>query len=74
MPHISVMMYPGRDEATKELIAKNLQAELMKTLNAPASVISVSVEDIAPENWNETVAAKVKSEDIFIETDYVKKA
>ncbi|MBR6678041.1 MAG: tautomerase family protein [Oscillospiraceae bacterium] len=74
MPHISVMMYPGRDEATKEAIAKNLQAELMKTLNAPASVISVSVEDIAPENWNETIGAKVKSEDILIETDYVKKA
>ena len=73
MPHISVMMYPGRDEATKELIAKNLQAELVRTLNSNPSVISVSVEDITPEAWPEVIAAKVKSEDILIETDYVKK-
>ena len=72
MPHIAVMMYPGRDEATKEAIAKNLQAELMKTLNAPASVISVSIEDVAPEAWADTVAKKVAHEDIRIATEYVK--
>ena len=72
MPHIAVMMYPGRDEATKEAIAKNLQAELMKTLNAPASVISVSIEDVAPEVWAETVAKKVAHDDIRIATEYVK--
>lgn len=72
MPHIAVMMYPGRDEATKEAIAKNLQAELMKTLNAPASAISVSVEDVKPENWADTVAAKVAHDDIRIASDFVK--
>ena len=72
MPHIAVMMYPGRDEATKEAIAKNLQAELMKTLNAPASVISVSIEEVSPEAWADTVAKKVARDDIRIATDYVK--
>ena len=72
MPHISVMLYPGRDEATKEAIAKNLQAELMRTLNAPASVISVSVEEVTPEAWADTVKQKVAHEDIRIATEYVK--
>ena len=72
MPHIAVMLYPGRDEATKEAIAKNLQAELMKTLNSPASVISVSIEEVAPENWNDVVAKKIAHDDIRIATDYVK--
>lgn len=72
MPHISVMLYPGRDEATKEKIAQNLQAELMRTLNAPASVISVSVEEVTPEAWADTVKQKVNREDIRIATEYVK--
>ena len=71
MPHIAVMMYPGRDEATKEAVAKNLQAELMKTLNAPASAISVSVEDVAPDAWADTVAKKVAHDDIRIASDFV---
>lgn len=73
MPHISVMMYPGRDAATKELIAKNLKDELVRTLNSNPDVISVSVEDITPEAWPGVIAAKVNSDDILIETDYVKK-
>ena len=73
MPHISVMMYPGRSDEVKAAIAKDMQEALMKTLNAPASVISVSVEDITPEAWPGVIAAKVNSDDILIETDYVKK-
>ena len=72
MPHISVMMYPGRDEATKELIAKNLQAELMRTMNAPANYFSVSIEEVTPEKWEETVAAKVAHDDLYITSDFVK--
>ncbi len=72
MPHIAIMMYPGRSEEVKEALAKEMQEAIMKAMNAPANVFSVSIEEVAPENWNETVAAKVAHDDIYIASDFVK--
>lgn len=72
MPHISVMMYPGRDEATKMKLAEALQKAAMEAMNMPASALSVSVEDIEKERFDAVVAAKVDHDDLLIPSDFVK--
>ncbi|MGM9618627.1 MAG: 4-oxalocrotonate tautomerase family protein [Oscillospiraceae bacterium] len=72
MPHIAVMMYPGRDEATKKKLAEALQKAAMEAMNMPASALSVSVEDVAKEQFDATVAAKVNHDDLLIASDFVK--
>lgn len=55
MPHIIVKMYPGRTEDQKvELTARIVEA-VMDTLNVGTQSISVGIEEISPENWDETV-------------------
>lgn len=72
MPHISVMMYPGRDDATKRKLAEALQKAAMEAMNMPASALSVSVEDIEKERFDAVVAAKVDHDDLLIASDFVK--
>ena len=47
MPHIAVMMYPGRDDEKKMALAKKLQDAVEEALGVDRKVISVSVEDVA---------------------------
>lgn len=72
MPHIHLMMYKGRDQETKEKIAKAMQETLMNVLNAPAEHISVSIEDTEPAGWKGLVNKKISKKDIFINSDFVK--
>ena len=72
MPHIAVMMYPGRDEATKRKLAEALQKAAMESMGMPASALSVSVEDIEKERFDAVVAAKVDHDDLLIAPDFVK--
>lgn len=72
MPHIAVMMYPGRDEATKRKLAEALQKAAMESMGMPASALSVSVEDIEKERFDAVVAAKVDHDDLLIASDFVK--
>jgi 4-oxalocrotonate tautomerase len=55
MPHIIVKMYPGRTEDQKvELTARIVEA-VMDTLNVGTQSISVGIEEISPEKWDEAV-------------------
>ena len=46
MPHIAVMMYPGRDEETKKRLAEKIRQAVIDELKVPASVVSISAFDI----------------------------
>ena len=72
MPHIALMMYPGRSEEVKQALAKEMQEAIMKAMNAPANYFSVSIEEVVPEKWEETVAAKIAHDDLYITSDFVK--
>lgn len=72
MPHIKVSMYPGRTNEMKEQIAAKLQETLVNELGCGAAAVSVSVEDVTPENWDEEVANIVKPGELFIASDFVK--
>ncbi len=66
MPHIAVMMYPGRDEEAKKNLAYKIQALVMEEFKLPEAAVSVSMNDIEKEKFPEAMA-KVPKENIVID-------
>ncbi|MBR6062098.1 MAG: tautomerase family protein [Spirochaetales bacterium] len=55
MPHIAVTMYPGRSEEIKSNLADKIQKCVINELGIDSKVVSVSIEEIKPENWQANV-------------------
>lgn len=55
MPHILVKLYPGRSEQMKMDFSRKLVECTSEVLNAPIGAISVSIEEVPPDRWEETV-------------------
>ncbi len=55
MPHVIVKMYPGRTSGQKNKLAQAIAESLVKIANCDDKTISVAIEEIAPEDWAETV-------------------
>lgn len=70
MPHISIKMYPGRDEETKKNLAEKTRDFVMKELNMDAKYISVSVEEVQQENWKSEVVEKIDEKDLYIKANF----
>ena len=51
MPHIDIMMIPGRDDTAKKEIAVKVQQFLAKELNIDEKFVSVSSKDVEMEGW-----------------------
>lgn len=56
MPHIAVTMYPGRTTEQKLKLAKKIQSLVIEELGVDSKVVSVSVEDIPQDKWNDNIA------------------
>lgn len=65
MPHIAITMFPGRDEDTKQKLAHAMQDALSKELGISKEVISVSVEDIPKDEWENSMK-KIPGDAMFI--------
>ncbi len=63
MPHIAITMYPGRSHEQKLNIANKVQKLLEEELGIDRKAISVSVEDIPKEKWQDNI--EQFSEDIM---------
>ncbi len=59
MPHITIQLYPGRDEATKKRLADAILEAASKELAREKSHFSVSIVDVPKDEWKETVYDKV---------------
>ena len=55
MPHVIVKMYAGRTEAQKRALSEEITRAVMKSLNHGSDAVSVSIEDVAPQDWTEKV-------------------
>ena len=53
MPHISIKMYPGRTEEVKKDLAEKTKDFICQEMNMEEKYISVSVEEIEKDKWNE---------------------
>ena len=65
MPHIAVSMYPGRTDEQKAALAAELQKTVCRTLSVPPEVVSVSVEDIPRDEWDESIQ-KIDEKSFYI--------
>lgn len=55
MPHIIVKLYPGRTEEQKVEVTARIVDVIMDALKISSNSISVGIEEVAPEDWTETV-------------------
>jgi 4-oxalocrotonate tautomerase len=55
VPHVAVKMYPGRTPAQKQALAEAITRAVMEVAGSSESSVSVSIEDVAPADWVETV-------------------
>ena len=51
MPHVNVRMYAGRSEEDKARLAEAIGQALIQTLGSSAPSISVTIEDVAADDW-----------------------
>lgn len=55
MPHVIVKMYPGRTDEQKNKLAQAIADSVVKIAGCEEKSVSVAIEEIAPEDWAETV-------------------
>ena len=55
MPHVVIKLWPGRSEEQKTAMVHAVVEAAEKTLGAAPQWLSVSVEEVAPEVWEEQV-------------------
>lgn len=55
MPHVIVKLQSGRSEQQKARIAKEVTQAVMTGANCAEQSVSVSIEDVEPNDWVETV-------------------
>ncbi len=54
MPYIAIKAYP-KDEKIRAAVAEEINAVFLKHWGCPQEAISISFEEVAPENWVEQV-------------------
>lgn len=55
MPHVSVKLWPGRSEQTKQRLADAIVEDVVNIVGCDEKSVSVSIEEIDPKDWKEKV-------------------
>ncbi len=55
MPHVSVKMYPGSTDAEKQELTDRIVRSVIEVTGAKERSVSVTIEDVSPQEWPETV-------------------
>ena len=55
MPHVIVRLLSGRSEEQKSRIAEEVTKAVMTGANCAEASVSVSIEDVEPQDWLEKV-------------------
>jgi 4-oxalocrotonate tautomerase len=55
MPHIIIKLFPGRTEEQKETLTRRIVDIIEETAGVDENAVSVSFEEVAPEDWDELV-------------------
>lgn len=55
MPYIRIKAFP-KDEATKQRVAEAINRVFLEEWGCPPSAVSISIEEIAPADWDRQVA------------------
>ncbi len=55
MPHVIVKLWPGKSEKQKTRLAERITADVMDVLKYGEESVSVSIEEVEPQEWMEKV-------------------
>ena len=55
MPHVVVKLWPGKSEQQKQKLAEGLTKAVMTSLGYGEESVSVSLEEVAANDWTEKV-------------------
>jgi 4-oxalocrotonate tautomerase len=55
MPHVIVKLWPGKSEQQKVRLAEEIVKDVTKALNCGEESVSVSIEEVEPQDWAEKV-------------------
>jgi len=55
MPHILIKTVSGKPEEQKSRLAEAITNDVVRIFNVPEEVVTVAIEEIAKEDWAETV-------------------
>ena len=55
MPHVIIKMHTGRTEEQKAQLTKAIVEDLMAIVNCKEEVISVAIQDVLPNQWEDEV-------------------
>ena len=55
MPHVTLKLYAGKSAEQKAAIADEIDKALINTGHWGADAVSVGIEDVAPQDWVESV-------------------
>jgi len=55
MPHVIVKMHPGRTDEQKKKLTQAITNSVVEITKCEEKSVSVAIEEIAPEDWAETV-------------------
>jgi 4-oxalocrotonate tautomerase len=55
MPHVIVKLWPGKSEQQKKKLAEAIVEDVVTILNLGEESVSVSIEEIEPQDWTEKV-------------------
>ena len=53
MPHVSVKLWPGRSEQTKQQLADAIVQDVVDIVGCGEESVSVAIEEIDPNDWKE---------------------
>ena len=54
MPYIAIKAYPKEEAVVKELV-ENVNKAIVDTLGCPPEVVSISYEEVLPDDWKERI-------------------
>lgn len=54
MPYIAIKAFP-KDEETKKKVVEQINDIFLNTWGCPQEAITISLEEVAPADWNEQV-------------------
>ncbi|WP_208738263.1 tautomerase family protein [Oceanidesulfovibrio marinus] len=55
MPHISVKLFPGRSEETKQRLADAIVQDVVDIIGCEERSVTVSIEEVSSGDWKEKV-------------------
>lgn len=72
MPHVTIKLYPGRDDEVKKKLAEKIALEVSEGLQVRIGSVSVAFEEISQEDWKEIYIKEIVNnmENIYRRPDY----